>query len=159
MQYRPLLAIVGRVHQNQGQLPCSFSIIQERSEPCLPAWGERQIQCGMVFPPPCPIRNHPLVSFGFALSLSLFFFFRATPTAYGGSQARGIITATETAYTTATETSDLSRVCNLYHSSRQCRILNPLSKTRNGTHNLTVPIQIHFTAPQRELLSFGFEFK
>ena len=32
------------------------------------------------------------------------------------------------AYTTATATQDPTPVCNLYHSSRQGRILNPLSK-------------------------------
>ena len=32
------------------------------------------------------------------------------------------------AYTTATAMQDPSRVCDLYHSSRQCQILNPLSK-------------------------------
>jgi len=37
------------------------------------------------------------------------------------------------AYTTATATLDLSHVCDLYHSSWQCQILNPLSKARNQT--------------------------
>ena len=41
-----------------------------------------------------------------------FFPFRATPEAYGGSQARGLIRAT------ATATSDPSHVCNLHHSSQ-----------------------------------------
>ena len=40
------------------------------------------------------------------------------------------------AYTTATAMRDLSHVYNLYHSSRQCRILDPLSKARDGTHIL-----------------------
>ena len=35
------------------------------------------------------------------------------------------------AYTTATTTQDLSRVCNLHNSSQQCQILNPLTKARN----------------------------
>ena len=33
-------------------------------------------------------------------------------------------------YTTATATQDPRCVCNLHHSSRQCQILNPLSKAR-----------------------------
>ena len=37
---------------------------------------------------------------------------------------------------TATAKPDLSRVCNLYHSSRQRRILNPLGETRDRTHIL-----------------------
>ena len=40
------------------------------------------------------------------------------------------------AYTTATATRDLSHICDLRHSSRQCWILNPLSKTRAQTHVL-----------------------
>ena len=48
------------------------------------------------------------------------------------------------AYTTATVTSELSHVCNLHHSSRQCQILNPLSKARDQTRNLVIPSQIHF---------------
>ena len=39
---------------------------------------------------------------------------------------------------------DLSHVCNLYHSSQQCQIFNPLSKARGQTLNLMVPSQIHF---------------
>ena len=47
-------------------------------------------------------------------------------------------------YTTATTTPDPSRVCNLHHSSQQCRILNPLSETRDWTRILMVPSQVHF---------------
>ena len=46
--------------------------------------------------------------------LESFFFFRATPVAYEGSQARGQIGAVAA---TATATLDLSRVCDLHHSS------------------------------------------
>ena len=35
------------------------------------------------------------------------------------------------AYTTATATQDLSSICDLPHSSRQCQILNPLSEARD----------------------------
>ena len=48
------------------------------------------------------------------------------------------------AYTTATATQDLSHVCDLYHSSRQCRILNSLSKARDGTCILMHASQTHF---------------
>ena len=52
---------------------------------------------------------------------------------YESSQARGRIgAAPHHTYTTATATWDLSRICDLHHSSRQCcRILNPLSKARD----------------------------
>ena len=46
------------------------------------------------------------------------------------------------AYATATATQDPSCVYDLHHSSRQRRILNPLSEARDGTHNLMVPSQI-----------------
>ena len=46
--------------------------------------------------------------------------------------------------TTVTATRDLSRICELHHSSWQCRIVNPLSEARNQSRNLTVPSQIRF---------------
>ena len=74
---------------------------------------------------------------GFAeITLPFFFFFglfRAKPAAYRGSQARGPIRAVASAYATATATQDLSHVYDLHHSSQQRRILNPLSKARDGT--------------------------
>ena len=47
-------------------------------------------------------------------------------------------------YTTATATAtpDLSRICDLHHSSRQCWILNPLSKARDQTRILMVSSQV-----------------
>ena len=40
------------------------------------------------------------------------------------------------AYATVTETQDPSHVCDLYHSLRQCQILNPLSKAKDRIHIL-----------------------
>ena len=48
------------------------------------------------------------------------------------------------AYSTATATGDLSHVCDLPHSSWQCRIPNPLSKAKDQTCNLMLPSRIHF---------------
>ena len=42
-------------------------------------------------------------------------------------------TAIAAAYTTATATPDPSHICDLHHSSQQCWILHPLSKTRDQT--------------------------
>ena len=42
------------------------------------------------------------------------------------------------AYARATATWDPSRVCDLHHSSQQCRILKPLSKGRDRTRSLMV---------------------
>ena len=47
-------------------------------------------------------------------------------------------------YGRATATPDLSRICNLHHSSRQRRILNPLSKARDQTYILMDASQIRF---------------
>ena len=47
----------------------------------------------------------------------IYFFFRAAPVAFGGSQARGPIETVAAAYARASATWDLSRVCNLHHSS------------------------------------------
>ena len=68
--------------------------------------------------------------------LFIFFFFllfRAIPMTCGGSQARGQIRAKLPAYATATAVQDLSHVCDLYHSSWQRWILNPLSEARDRT--------------------------
>ena len=46
------------------------------------------------------------------------------------------------AYSTATAMWDPSCVYNLHHSSRQCQILNPLSKARDRTHILMDPGQV-----------------
>ena len=50
------------------------------------------------------------------------------------------------AYATATAMAmwDLSRICELHHSSRQRWIFNPLNRARDQTCNLMVPSQIHF---------------
>ena len=50
--------------------------------------------------------------------LIFFVFFRAAPTAYGSSQARGLIRAI---------------VANLHHSSQQHQILDPLREARDRT--------------------------
>ena len=59
--------------------------------------------------------------------------FRATPAAYGGSQARGQIGTVATGYDTATAMQDPSHVFDLHYSSRQRRILNLPSKARDRT--------------------------
>ena len=54
--------------------------------------------------------------------------FRATSMVYGGSQARGQFQALTTDL--CHNNVDPTHVCDLHHSSRQCRILNPLSNAR-----------------------------
>ena len=80
-------------------------------------------------------------------SLFVFFCFclsRATPEAYGGSQARGLIRCTAAGLLTATAMPDLSLIRDLHHSSQQRRILDPLSEARDRTRNPMVPSQICF---------------
>ena len=48
------------------------------------------------------------------------------------------------AYATVTAMPDLSHICDIHHSSQQCRILNPLSKARDRTSNRMVPSRITF---------------
>ena len=48
------------------------------------------------------------------------------------------------AYATATKTPDMSHVCDLHHSSRQRKILNPLSEARDGTHVLMGSSQVGY---------------
>ena len=85
---------------------------------------------------------HPWTFFFF-----LFFcFFRATPTTYGGSQARGLIRATSASL----HHSHSNAGSELHHlraipQPRQRWILNPLSETKDRTHNLMVPSRIRFT--------------
>ena len=56
------------------------------------------------------------------------------------------------AYTTATAMQDLSHVYDVYHSSRQCQILNPLSKARDRTRVLMDTSQVCYAEPQWEFL-------
>ena len=79
-----------------------------------------------------------------------FFFclFRATPAAYGRSQLGVESELQLPVYTTATTTQDLSHICDLYHSSRQRRIPNPLSEAGDRTHVLMNTSQI--LSPLRE---------
>ena len=60
------------------------------------------------------------------LYFTSFFFFRATPAAYGSSQTRG--------WTTATTTPDLNRICDLPCSLQQHQILTPLSEARDQSN-------------------------
>ena len=73
-----------------------------------------------------------------------YLLFRATPAAYGGSQARGQIRAAATAYTTATGMLDPSCVCDLHHSSQQHRIPNPLIEASDRTFILMDASQLRF---------------
>ena len=54
------------------------------------------------------------------------------------------------AYTTATAMRDLSHICDLHHSSQQCRIPNPLNRARDWTHILMDTSRISFCCDTTE---------
>ena len=62
-------------------------------------------------------------------NFSFFCLFRATPAAYGDSQARDLIWAI---------------AAGLFHSSQQHWILNPLSEARDQNHEVAGPSRIRF---------------
>ena len=72
----------------------------------------------------------------------LILLFRATPTACGGSQARGQIGPTAASLYTATAKWDPSHNHDLYQSSWQHWILNPLSEARDQTRVLMDTSQV-----------------
>ena len=73
----------------------------------------------------------------FFWSFCLFAFSRAVPTAYAGSQARGLIRAVAAG---VCQIRAASATYTTAHSN--ARSLNPLSKARDRTCNLMVPSQI-----------------
>ena len=83
----------------------------------------------------------------------IFFFFfclfRATLAAHGCSRLGVESELQLLSYIIATATQDPSCICDLHHSSRQSRILNPLRKARDRTRNLMVPVQILFCCATR----------
>ena len=74
----------------------------------------------------------------------VFCLFRAALMACGGSQARGPIGAIAAGLHRSHSNAGSDCVCDVHHSSRQHRILNPLREARDRTHNLMVPCRICF---------------
>ena len=105
------------------------------------SWQSEQLNA-IYAPPPSPKYLFFLLVVGFLFFLNAFL--NASPAAYGSSQATGRSKLPLPAYTTATATSNLSCVCNLYHSSWQCQIPDPLSEARDQTCILMDPTQVHY---------------
>ena len=61
----------------------------------------------------------------------------------GGSQARGQMWATAAGLCHTHSNAGSEPVCDLHHSSRQCRILNPLIEARDQTHVLMDASRVH----------------
>ena len=90
-------------------------------------------------------------------TVHIFFFFglfRAAPGAYGGSQARSRIGAVAAGLRHSHSNARSEPVCDLYHSSWQCQILNLLREARDQTFVLVDASQIPFTESWRELPTF-----
>ena len=82
--------------------------------------------------------------FLFVCLFCFFGLFRAIPMAMEVPRLGAELELQLLAYTTATATGDPSRVCDLHQSSRQCRILTPLSKARDQTRVLMDASRIRF---------------
>ena len=74
----------------------------------------------------------------------VFCFFRATPSAYGGFQARGLIRAVAASQRQSHSNWGSEPRLRPTPQLMGTRILNPLSKARNQTINLMVPSRIRF---------------
>ena len=73
----------------------------------------------------------------------LFFLFRVAPVTYASSQARGWIGATAVSLCHSHSNAGYKPCLWPCHSSQQCRILNPLSKSRNQTYILMDTSWVH----------------
>ena len=80
--------------------------------------------------------------FCFCLFIFGFCLFRAALAACGGSQAKGRIEAVVTGLHHSHSDAGPSRTCDLHPSTRQRRILNPLSKARDRTYVLMDTSQV-----------------
>ena len=90
-----------------------------------------------------------------------FYCFRARPSTYGSSQARGQIGATAASLHHGHSNSGSELHLQPHHSSWQSQILNPLSKARDQTcNNLRVPswIVFHCATTGTPTLFFFFFF-
>ena len=87
----------------------------------------------------CILYSHLLFA-GVLFLFCLFFAFQGHM-AYEISQPRGPIRATVPSLCHS-HSKHLSHICDLHHSSWQCRILNPLCKARDQTH---IPMDIRWT--------------
>ena len=88
------------------------------------------------------------------------FFFKATPAAYMEVPSLRIESELQLpAYSTATVTRGLSHICDLHHSSRQCR--SPTHWARPGIEPTSSWILVRFvsTVPQWELLFLSLIWK
>ena len=110
------------------------------SRTCCGRWG-RWTENKYLHPPPRLIINMILF---YSYFFGLFVFFLGPPLRYMEVPRIGVqLELYPPAYTTATATRDLSRVCNLHCSSWQRWMLNPLSKARDPIRILMDATRVH----------------
>ena len=105
----------------------------ENCDSLLPETGSTSFLLLLCF---CVLMHCACLCFFLAFFFFFFFFFclfRATPRAYGSSQAGGQIGAVGPSLHHSTAMPDPNHVCDLHHSPPQCQILKPLSKARDQT--------------------------
>ena len=89
-----------------------------------------------------------------AFDIYSFFFFPFYGRICGGTQARGRIGAAASGQSHSHSHANLSCICDLLHSSRQCQTLSPLSEASDQTYILTGTARgPQPTEPHRELLT------
>ena len=93
----------------------------------------------------------PYASFSCRFFFLFSCLFRAKPSTYGGSQARGLIRAIAAGLRHRQSNTGPSHVCDLHHSSWQ-----RWREARDRTHNLMVPSQICFCCTTTATLSHRF---
>ena len=91
----------------------------------------------------CGYPSELSITIGFPVE-NFFFLFRAVPAAMEVPRLGVELELQLLAYATATAMPGLSHICTLHCSSRQQRILNPLSETRDRTHILTDTSRVHY---------------
>ena len=146
IQRKPRLA---KTHVLQCSLQHYFAIAKTWKQPKCPTTEEWIKKMWYIYTMEyySAIKRNKIPAFYFLFFIFLFFlsfryFFGPLPRHMEVPRLGVELELQPLAYARATTTLDLSRVCNLHHSSRQCRILNPLIKARNRTCNLMVSSQI-----------------
>ena len=142
----------GQPSREGSTCPQAWSLFSPNAHPLPPGSRTRVtstfgLQAGitsgtMALPPLSPA--WPSASHFFACFLFVCLFFRAILTACGSSQAEVQLELQLSAYTSATETQDLSHIFDLHHSSWQLQILNPLSEARDWTHIFMDTSWVHY---------------
>ena len=97
---------------------------------------------------PASLGRKKQITMWYLIFYLILLLFRATPAAYGSSQARGRIGAAAASLCHSNAGSE--PVWNLHHSSWQCWIPNPLSKARDRIHILLDINQTHFCCTTAE---------